>query len=127
MGIPENFKDLLPPHEVAHGKPDDRDDYLWVYDPQEAVVHVKPFGDHGYPIHDEMHPEITHPDRYQGYAYAIGGGWRIEDEDGHKVEDPYTLKKILSALKGEHPVELPHIRQHGDPAPHGPSHADGHA
>lgn len=117
--IAPDFKELLP--KTAKGEPDERPRmYLWVYDPQEAKVHLET--SHGkppaeFPTHKEMAKHVTHPDRLQGYAFSITGGWRISDEDFHKVEDPFILKRVLAALRQEHPpAPLPSIRYHGDPA-----------
>lgn len=120
MDIASDFQGLLPPRQAAHSEPDDRPlEYLWVYDPQDAKVHVeKGYGDHpaDFPTHETMATHVTHPDRQRGYAFSIGGGWRITDEFNHKVEDAFILRAIRDALRGHHAVTpLPHIRHHGDP------------
>lgn len=118
--ISEDFKDLLP--KEAASEPDLRPHYLWVYDPQAHKVHIaEEKGAHPahFPTHGTMVTHVTHPDRLDGYAWAIGGGWRITDNHNHKIEDPYILKQILSALRQEQPpAPLPHVLPHGDPAKH---------
>lgn len=118
--VPEDFKSLLP--KQATPEKDDRDDYLWVYDPETTHVHLeKEKGDHPahFPLHEEMATHVTHPERQQGYAWAIKGGWRIEDEFSKRVEDPFLLKRIREALRGKHSAPpLPHIRYHGNPNQH---------
>lgn len=117
--IAEDFKELLP-KQAAEPK-DERDDFLWVYDPQEAKVHIereKAGHPAEFPTHGEMAKHVTHPDRLQGFAFAIVGGWRICDEEYHRIEDPFILKTVLAALRHEAPSHpLPSIRYHGDPAP----------
>lgn len=124
-GIAPDLRDLLPPHQ-AHGEVDKRPiSYLWVYDPQEAKVHVEDGkGDHPahYPTHATMATHVTHPDRLEGYAYSIVGGWRITDAQHHRVEDPFVLRSVLAALRKQNPAPpLPAIRYHGDPAKHSPT------
>ena len=119
--IAEDLKELLPHLSAEHDKDEE---FLWVYEPpteqgQEGKIHLaNARTDHpaDFPTHEDVAPEVTHPDRMEGYAYSIQGGWRITDAEHHKVEDPYLKRLILSALRGESPPPpLPHIRQHGDP------------
>lgn len=116
--LPEDFKELLP--KRAHQEPDDRPvEVLWIYDPQEAKVHIEDgHSDHPahFPTHKTFATHVTHPDRKHGYAYAIKGGWRITDADHHAVDDPFIAQRIRAALRREHPPALlPSIRYHGDP------------
>lgn len=117
--IADDLKELLPSREAAHEVDQRPTEYLWVYDPQEAKVHVeegKSKHPAHFPTHETMATHVTHPDRLQGYAYSIVGGWRITDQDHHRVEDPFVLKSVLAALRQEHPpAPLPSIRYHGDP------------
>lgn len=119
--LPEDFKRLLPKQAAPH-KEDRPIGYLWVYDPDTTEVHLQDEkGDHPahYPTHAEMAQHVTHDDRQQGYAWSIDGGWRIEDEFSKKITDPFLLKRIHEALRGEHPAPpLPHVRYHGDPNQH---------
>jgi hypothetical protein len=116
--LPEDFQRLLP-KQAAPEEPDDRDDYLWVFDPETTEVHIeaeKPDHPAHYPTHGEMAKHVTHPDRVQGYVWAIKGGWRITDEFNKKIDDPFLLKRIREALRSQHPAPaLPHIRYHGQP------------
>jgi hypothetical protein len=117
--VAADFKALLP--KVAEAEPDDRPhEYLWVYDPQEDKIHLEQgHTDHPahFPVHREMATQVTHPERQEGYAYSIVGGWRITDDMHKKIEDPHMLKLIRASLRGEHPAPaLPNIRYHGDPS-----------
>lgn len=116
--IAPDLKSLLP--KQAEVKPDPRPiEFLWVYDPQEAEVHLEVGKGHHpahFPTHHLMAKHVTHPDRQEGYAYSIMGGWRITTDDHKKLEDPFILKKVRAALRQEHPPKaLPHIRYHGSP------------
>lgn len=116
MRIAEDLKSLLPKRA---SDPEERDDrptyYLWTFDPQEDRVHIdhnenKHPADHV--THDELAPQVHHPDRVHGYAYSIKDGWRITDDD-HKQVDAHLVKLVLDALRGEHPEPpLANIRYH---------------
>lgn len=123
--IAEDFKSLLP-HLAGHEGESDPDlEFLWVYEPPEHQ------GEHGkihlvnretdHPAHiphlQDIATHVHHPDRRQGYAYSIQGGWRITDDDHKSIkDDPYLEHLILKALRGEvPPPPLPHVRYHGDP------------
>lgn len=125
--IPEDFKSLLPKH--AEHKVDDRPlSYLWVYDPLKSEIHlVNGRGEHpaDFPLHREIAPHVNHKDRLDGYAFRIEGGWRIMDDHHRKLDDPFIIKKIREALRGEHPAPpLPQVRYHGSPEPKREDHAD---
>lgn len=118
--VAPDFQALLPQREALLREPYDGPIYwLWSFDPTDG--HVVVHSNDGAPraqakTHDELAPEITHPERLNGYAYKIQGGYRITTDDHKKLEDPYVVKAVLSALKGEQPKKpLPHIRHHGMP------------
>lgn len=124
--IAEDLKKLLPfPHLAGEeDAPAKDEEFLWVYEPpahegHPGKVHLENAKtDHpaDFPTHGNMATEVTHPDRKEGYAYAIQGGWRLTTSDHKKVVDPYIKKLILTALRGESPLPpLPQIRYHGDP------------
>lgn len=100
---------------------DEQDEYLWKYDPVENEVHIEPGeADHpaDFPTFETMAQHVHHPDKMQGYAFPIEDGYRITDDMGKKVEDPYIIKQIVLALNKENPPKpLPHVRYHGDPEP----------
>lgn len=121
--IAEDLKRLL--HlSTPEGESDPDLEFLWVYEPpahegEEGKIHLEnadaedPLDD---PTHETMATHVTHPDRVEGYAYTIKGGWRITNDE-HKGVDPYIKRLVLKALRGEVPTPpLPHIRYHGDPA-----------
>ena len=119
MNLPEDFKNLLPPKEAKDKRPHM---YLWVFDPETNHVHVEDGkSDHpaNFPLHGTMAEHVTHPDRVDGYAFAIKNGWRIVDDELGEV-DGYIKERVKKALQGEHPAPpLPSIRYHGDPSPSG--------
>lgn len=115
MPVHPDLKELLPP------RPEDDDRpvyYLWTFDPQDGHVYL----DHNeekhpahHVTHDDLAPQVTHPETVHGYAYSIKDGWRITNDERDEV-DPYIARRVLKALKGEHPEPpLPHIRYHGAP------------
>lgn len=112
MTVPEQFSELLP--KTAKDKRPFS--YLWVFDPDTAHVTLeKQRSDHpaDSPIHRDMAPHVTHPDRAHGWAIAIHDGWRIFNDDMQEP-DPYIMDKIERALKGVHPPgPLPNIKYHG--------------
>lgn len=101
--IPKSFTELLP--KVAHGDEDlDPLYYLWVYDPDEDKAHVvHNEGRHraDYIDHEELGRKVVHPERVHGYAYPIGGGFRITDWDHRPVDDPHIAEVVRRVLKGE--------------------------
>jgi hypothetical protein len=119
MSIAPDLTELLPLREAA-SEPDDRPVYyLWTFDPVDGKIHIdhnegRPA--HAHVTHATLAPHVTHPERVHGYAYSIKGGWRITDADHKKVDDPFVIKRVLAALKQEHPpAPLPHVRYHGSP------------
>jgi hypothetical protein len=118
MTIATDFKTLLP-HEAAIETDDRPPYYLWCFDPTDGHVIVTHNRDR-HPAeahtHATMAPEIVHPERLRGYAYPIKDGWRITNDDHKKLTDPFVIKRVLAALRKEHPpAPLPSIRYHGDP------------
>lgn len=121
--LAEDFRRLLPRQAAPHDKPDHRPAYyLWTFDPTDGKIHIDHNeGRHPAEIltHETLAPEVTHPDRVHGYAYSIVDGWRITNEEGKKIDDPFIVKRVLAALRDEHPpAPLPAIRYHGDPDAH---------
>ncbi len=92
--------------------------YLWSVDPDTGEVVLEDEegdGKANYPTHDTMAEHITHPERVDGYAIAIEGGWRIFTDDVEEP-DPYILEHIRRALARLHPPPpLPHVVPHRDP------------
>lgn len=78
--------------------------WLWVFNPMDASVHLTHNEDR-HPAHHVTHkdiaPEATHPGRLEGYAFHIGGGWRIMTIEGKVVDDPYITEKIRLTLNRE--------------------------
>jgi hypothetical protein len=115
--IPDDVKRLLDPgqsQEPITGPIQ----WLWVYDPVENEVHV----DHNegrHPAYHITHKDFmphVHEDAVRGFAYRIKGGFRIVDRDSKEVTDPYIIKLVMAALKGEPTVApKPHPRYHGLP------------
>ena len=53
------------------------------------------------PVTDSVSIDGNEVGEDHGYAYRIGGGWRILDTDHKKIKDFYIFPKVLEALKGE--------------------------
>lgn len=84
--------------------------YLWVFDPVDSSIYLEDEqGPHpaDFPMFSTMAQHVTHPDRRQGYAYSIIGGWRITDDYDGKVSDPVVLKCLSEALRAKHPPSTP--------------------
>lgn len=118
--IAPDFQELLPHRTALLNEPYDGPIYwLWVFDPESGHVTIHHNEDSSRAeakTHDEVAPEVTHPGRLNGYAYKIQGGYRITTDDHKKLEDPFVVKQVIAALKGEQPHKpLPHIRNHGMP------------
>lgn len=77
------------------------DEWLWVFDPQEDLVHLE-HNENRHPAdhitHKHLAEKVVHPDRVHGYAYKIPGGWRITDWDHRPVEDRHVRKLVHRAL-----------------------------
>lgn len=118
--IAPDLQALLPPRTALHEPYDGPIYWLWAFDPEDGhvvVEHNEGRSRSEAKTHDELAPEITHPARLNGFAYKIQGGYRITDEDHKKIDDPFVIKQVLTALKGEQSHKpLPHIRHHGMPA-----------
>lgn len=119
--IPEDLAQFLPTRQKrSAAEKDDRPIYyLWKFDPVEAKVHIT-HNENRHPAEHVTHhswaTHLTHPDTIHGYAYSIKGGWRITDDDHNEVKDPFVVRRVLAALKEEHPpAPLPRIRYHGKP------------
>jgi hypothetical protein len=91
--------------------------YLWVYNPMDASVTITHNEDRPNALaatHDEILPELDHPGRLNGFAYAIKGGYRITDEHSKAIEDPFIIRQVSKALKKEETYQAQsHPRYHG--------------
>ena len=110
--MPDNPADRRRPVPIPHlpGHEDDPDynlEFLWVYEPPEGQgeagkIHLLNANDDPvelpYATHDDFATDVTHPDRQEGYAYSIRGGWRITTADNKKVDDPQVVKMLLAEL-----------------------------
>jgi len=115
--VPEDIKRLLDPRE--HTTPLRGPLlYLWVYDPATDKLTVE-HNDGRHPAfritHKDLEPN-AHPDSVRGFAMKIKGGWRIMDRDVKEVHDPYIVKHVLAALKGDPPPKHISHRYHGLPS-----------
>lgn len=111
--VADDFRSLLPKREAILSEPYDGPLYwLWTFDPQDGKVVITHNEDrhraHAV-THQELAPEVTHPERLNGYAYKIRDGYRITTDEHRPVEDPFILKQVLTALKQENPKPLPHL------------------
>lgn len=128
--IADDFKQLIP--HISAEEQGDRE-YLWVYEPpehegKEGKIHLaNARTEHpaDFPTHEDIATHVHHPDRRDGYAYEIKGGWRLTDSHHKSIrDDPYLEKLILAALRQEDPPQpLPRIRYHGDPGDSEEHHA----
>lgn len=91
--------------------------WLWVFDPQTGKVvthHNEGLHRAHTKTHKDLAPEVIHPERLNGYAYKIKGGYRITTDDHREVKDPFISQSVLAKLKKEQPPKLPaSIRRHG--------------
>lgn len=116
MAAPESFKDLLPKkkHEDWKGPLY----WLFVFDPEDAKAHLEDNEDRHpaeHLTHQDMHPEITHPSRLNGYVYKIQGGYRITDDHHKPITDPFVKKQIKKALDEKYPPQpLPKLNDNND-------------
>lgn len=63
--------------------PDNRRIYHhWGYDPSSDAVY----------LNDESNHDIN------GYAYRIDGGWRLTDREHDSIDDPFIIRKVMTAL-----------------------------
>ena len=102
MSVPKEFTDLFP--KVSADEAKEPLYYLWVYDPREDKIHVEHNeGRHRaeHTDHGELGRRVADPERVHGYAYPIGGGFRITSWDHGSVDDPHIKEAVRKALKGE--------------------------
>lgn len=116
--LPNDFKSLLPPAQKPEEPYTGPVYWLWTFDPTTAKV-VVIHNDDAHPAHHKTHHDIAadekidHPEKVEGYAYKIRGGYRITDNEHRPVDDPYITSKVLSLLRGHEPKKpLPHIPYH---------------
>jgi hypothetical protein len=43
-----------------------------------------------------------------GYAYRIDGGWRVFDQDHDSVDDLYTVRRVMDALRNKNDGQVVH-------------------
>lgn len=97
-----DFLSLLPQHRVARETGPIY--YLWVFDPQSDTIRIE-HNEGRHPAdritHEDLARDVPHPERVHGYAYRIGGGWRITTWEHRAVEDPHVKTLVRDALNGE--------------------------
>lgn len=101
--VPEDFKALLP--KLAADPDPGPVYYLWVFDPQNDEVHIEHNQDRkpaDHVDHADLSRRVPHPDREQGYAYCIRGGWRVTTWEHRSVDDPHVLELVRKKLNEEH-------------------------
>ena len=59
--------------------------HRWGYDPHDDSIYIND--------RDDLDNN--------GYAYRIQGGWRLTDQDHDAVDDPYIVRKVMEALRGD--------------------------
>ena len=104
MTIPEDFKSLLPETKIAARPPGEPVYYLWVFDPQEDQVIIE-HNEERHPAehidHSDLEKRVLHPEKVQGYAYPIEGGYRVTDTKHHAVEDKHIVDLVRRTLDGK--------------------------
>lgn len=74
--------------------------YRWAFDPASGDVH---FGhnEDAHPSEIEYHGDdpVDKANQHRGFAYRIGGGWRITDREHKPVEDPFVYSQIIKSLR----------------------------
>jgi hypothetical protein len=58
------------------------------------------------PYMDEAYIDGNQECDQQGYVYRIDGGWRLTDKDHDAVDDPYLVRKVMDALRGDDPEPI---------------------
>lgn len=100
MEIPEDFIALLP--KTGASSESGPIYWLWVHDPFNDEVTLEHNEDR-HPAehldHSHLAERVPHPDRVHGFAYRIGNGWRITDNEHRPVSDPHVFRLVEKALK----------------------------
>lgn len=82
----------------------------WVFSPGTGSVELA--DNDGDPIdvryHTDIARELNEPNLVHGYAYRIGGGWRLLDWDSKPVTDPFVIASVMRQLKASEGDSEPH-------------------
>jgi hypothetical protein len=84
--------------------------YRWVFSPASGEVTLAHNLDDDPKLHGDLAREQNEPGLVHGYAYRIGGGWRLTDWEHRPVEDPYVVAQVMRKLRDEEgytPAEAP--------------------
>lgn len=88
--------------------------YRFAYCPSDGRVLVS-HNHEGHPAevrtHGSLAQEANEPGVVHGYAYPIGGGWRIHDYEHKPLTDPYVKAQVSRALARQQGQDVP------EPAP----------
>ena len=75
--------------------------YRWVFSPESGEVELS-HNQEGHPAeipyHEQLADKINRANVVNGYAYRIGNGWRLSDDEHKPVEDPYVVSQVMRAL-----------------------------
>lgn len=75
--------------------------YRWAFDPFTGQVNLG-HNEDGLPSEIEYHQDLAPgPKSVHGYAYPIGGGWRLTDWEHKPVADPYVFASVMRSLKSQ--------------------------
>jgi hypothetical protein len=81
--------------------------YRWVFKPEDASVELSHNGE-DHPAWVRYHTDLKDGDSHHGYAYRIGGGWRLTDWEHKPLDDPYVVSSVLRKLRSEEGYHNPH-------------------
>lgn len=96
--VPEDIREFFKISEVEADAPFY---YLWVYDPTSGeviVTHNHEVDEIDTHTHEDLAALVPHPNRIHGYAYRIGGGFRITDWEHKPVADPFVKRQVVKSL-----------------------------
>jgi hypothetical protein len=75
--------------------------YRWVFSPASGEVTLAHNLEDDPKLHGDLARERNEPGLVHGYAYRIGGGWRLTDWEHRPVEDPYVVAQVMRKLRDE--------------------------
>lgn len=85
--------------------------YRFIFKPSDGSVELSHNEDQ-HPAEVEYHEALRgragEPETYHGYAYRIGGGWRLTDWEHKPINDPYVKAQVLRELRQQEGPHNPH-------------------
>jgi hypothetical protein len=75
--------------------------YRWVFSPKSGQVDLAHNGEPVVRYHGDLASARNEPGLVHGYAYRIGGGWRLFDWEHKPLGDPFVVAQVMRKLRGE--------------------------